>query len=49
MEEFAVVDNYLRRGRYPEGLSKEEKANLRRKCRKNFLTVRERTPVLQEG
>ena len=37
MEEFTVVENYLRHGRYPEGLSKGEKANLRRKCRKNFL------------
>ena len=37
MEEFAVVENYLRRRRYPDGLSKGEKANLRRKCRKNFL------------
>jgi len=37
MEELAVVENYLRRGRYPDGLSKGEKANLRCKCRKNFL------------
>ena len=37
MEEFTVVENYLHHGRYPDGLSKGEKANLRRKCRNNFL------------
>ena len=34
-DEFSVVENYLRRNQYPEGISKEDKANLRRKC-KNF-------------
>ena len=36
MEDLAVVDAYLSRGEYPSGLSKGEKANLRRKCRNNF-------------
>ena len=34
-DEFSVVENYLRRNQYPEGISKEDKADLRRKC-KNF-------------
>ena len=34
-DEFSVVENCLRRKQYPEGISKEYKANLRRKC-KNF-------------
>lgn len=37
MEEFVVVEKYLRCGRYPDGLSKEEKVNLRGKCHTNFL------------
>ena len=36
MEELSIVEKYLLRGKYPEGLSKGEKANLRRKCRNNF-------------
>ena len=32
----SIIDAYLRRGEYPSGLSKGEKANLRRKCRNNF-------------
>ena len=40
MEEFqrelSVVEEYLLRGSYPDGFSKAEKANLRRKCRNNF-------------
>ena len=36
MEDLAEVDAYLRRGEYPRGMSKGEKANLRRKCRNNF-------------
>ena len=32
-DEFSVVENYLRRNQYPEGISKEDKANLRRKCK----------------
>ena len=36
MEDLAEVDAYLRRGEYPMGMSKGEKANLRRKCRNNF-------------
>ena len=35
-----VVENCLRHGRYPNGLSKGEKANHRRKCHKNFLFER---------
>ena len=31
MEELEAVENYLHRGVYPSGLSKGEKANLRRK------------------
>ena len=34
-DEFSVVEDYLRRNQYPEGISKGDKANLRRKC-KNF-------------
>ena len=43
MEEFrtelSVVEDYLHvlRGKYPDGFSKAEKANLRRKCRNNFM------------
>ena len=36
MEELAVVENYLRFGRYPDAYSNEEKANLRRKCHNNY-------------
>ena len=36
MEELEAVENYLLRGAYPSGLSKGEKANLRRKCKNNF-------------
>ena len=36
MEELAVVENYLRFGRYPDAYSKGEKANLRRKCHNNY-------------
>ena len=36
MEELEAVENYLLRGVYPSGLSKGEKANLRRKCKNNF-------------
>ena len=36
MDELAVAENYLREGRYPDGMAKREKANLRRKCHKNF-------------
>ena len=35
MDEFSAVEGYLRRNQYPEGISKGDKANLRRKC-KNF-------------
>ena len=34
-DELGFVEEYLRRTQYPEGISKEDKANLRRKC-KNF-------------
>ena len=34
-DEFSVVEDYLRRNQYSEGISKGDKANLRRKC-KNF-------------
>ena len=41
MEEFrtelSVVEDYLLRAKYPDGFSKAEKANLRRKCRNNFM------------
>ena len=36
MGEFDEVENYLLRGKYPEGYTKGKKANLRRKCRNNF-------------
>ena len=36
MDEFATVESYLRYGRYPDGMEKGEKANLRRKCHRNF-------------
>ena len=35
-DEFAIVVRYLRDGRYPDGMEKGEKANLRRKCHRNF-------------
>ena len=34
-DEFSVVEDYLRMNQYPKGISKGDKANLRRKC-KNF-------------
>ena len=34
-DEFSVVNDYLRMNQYPKGISKGDKANLRRKC-KNF-------------
>ena len=34
--EFVAVENYLHYGKYPEDLTKGEKANFRRKCRNNF-------------
>ena len=37
MTELSVVEDYLLRGKYPDGFSKAEKANLRRKCRNNFV------------
>ena len=37
MDEFTAVENYLRYGKYPDGLPKGEKANLRRKCHTNFM------------
>ena len=36
MDELAIVESYLRDGRYPDGMEKGEKANLRRKCRRSF-------------
>ncbi|KAL5497268.1 hypothetical protein EMCRGX_G013711 [Ephydatia muelleri] len=33
--EFSIVEDYLRMNQYPKGISKGDKANLRRKC-KNF-------------
>ena len=36
MEELEPVENYLLRGVYPSGLSKEEKAKLWWKCKNNF-------------
>ena len=33
--EFEDVENYLLRGKYPFGMEKGEKANLRRRCRNN--------------
>ena len=36
MEDLAAVDAYLRRGEFPSGITKGEKANLRRKCHNNF-------------
>ena len=38
MDEFTIVENYLRYGKYPDGLTKGEKANVRRKCHNNFLS-----------
>ena len=32
-DEFSVVEDYLRRNQYPEGISKGDKANLRCKCK----------------
>ena len=36
MEELQQIEDYLHRGIYPEGLSKGEKANFRRKCKNNY-------------
>ena len=36
MEDLTAVDTYLRKGEYPSGIGKGEKANLRRRCRNNF-------------
>ena len=32
-DEFSNVEDYLRRNQYPEGISKGDKANARRKCK----------------
>ena len=37
MDELTGNENYLHHGKYPDGLSKGEKANLRHKCQRNFL------------
>ena len=34
--ELRVVEEYLLRGTYPDGFSKADQADLRRKCRNNF-------------
>ena len=31
-DEFSVVEDYLRMNQYPKGISKGDKANLKRKC-----------------
>ena len=36
MEELNIVEQYLLHSRYPEGYTKADKTNLRRKCRQNF-------------
>ena len=36
MEDLAIVEAYLRFGKYPDTYSKGHKANLRRKCHNNF-------------
>ena len=36
MEYFADIERYILLGEYPAGLSKGDKANLRRRCRNNF-------------
>ena len=41
MEDLTAVEAYLRRGEYPVGLNKGEKANLRRRCRNNFKVENE--------
>ena len=35
-EKLKDIETYVRRGDYPAGLTKAEKANFRRKCRQNF-------------
>ena len=35
-DEFTAVETYLRCSQYPKGMTKGEKANLRRKCKNNF-------------
>ena len=37
-KELGIVEKYLLRGEYPVGMTKADKANLRRKCRNNFKT-----------
>ena len=37
MDEFIIVETYLRHGKYLDGLRKGEKANLMHKCHNNFL------------
>ena len=37
MDEFTIVENDLRFVKYPDSLTKGEKANVRRKCHNNFL------------
>ena len=49
MEEPEAVENYLLRGAYPSGLSKGEKANLRRKCKNNFKLHGRRDSLLQKS
>ena len=36
MDEFAAVENYVRFCKYPSGVEKGDKANLRKKCNNNF-------------
>ena len=35
-DEFTAVETYLRCSQYPKGMTKGEKANLRRKCKNNL-------------
>ena len=35
-DEFTAVETYLRCSQYTKGMTKGEKANLRRKCKNNF-------------
>ena len=35
-DEFTAVETYLRSCQYPKGMTKGERANFRRKCKKKF-------------
>ena len=44
-----AVETYLRSSQYPKGMTKGEKANLRRKCKNNFMFETEMLYYKKDG